>query len=233
MARGCGGTGGQSEEEKERARVSVCVWVLREGTLTLAPRLPCDRKSESGHENVAFSPPEGNARPAAGLFFRRAYREPAWKPQHRARGGFAQRRPAYVRPPSRRILTSGTTRPSAAPGTTGPPMRAAGKHPGFRTVIGVGAFTFDGRVWQRGGPPVPHSQEHGYATPTPPPKPSAAERPAGRPAGHDDVPPGYRREKRDAPHLAKSYEVYHAPDGAVLKSKPQTWVHYKANRKRV
>ena len=53
------------------------------------------------------------------------------------------------------------------------------------------------------------------------------------PAGHDDVPPGYRREKRDAPHLAKSYEVYHAPDGAVLKSKPQTWVHYNAIRKRV
>lgn len=49
--------------------MSVCVWVLREGTWTLAPpRLPCDRKSESGHENVAISPPEGNARPAAGLF---------------------------------------------------------------------------------------------------------------------------------------------------------------------
>ena len=41
-----------------RKRSAHVLWVSREGTWTLAPRLPCDRKSESGH----VTPPEKESR---------------------------------------------------------------------------------------------------------------------------------------------------------------------------
>ena len=40
-----------------RKRSAHVLWVSREGTWTLAPRLPCDRKSESGH---VTPPPKKN-----------------------------------------------------------------------------------------------------------------------------------------------------------------------------